>query len=106
MKSKEICEKEEFLSLHLSEIFYNIFYTNYNSRKGKQINDNPFVSLVFFWKELERQVRVEGEIKKISDEHIRLQDLYGDALFNEEYDDKELSEKEQKHQIYYMNLIN
>jgi pyridoxamine 5'-phosphate oxidase len=44
-----------------------VFYTNYNSRKGKQINDNPFVSLVFFWKELERQVRIEGEIKKISE---------------------------------------
>ncbi len=43
-----------------------VFYSNYNSRKGKQINDNPFVSLVFFWKELERQVRIEGEIHKIS----------------------------------------
>jgi pyridoxamine 5'-phosphate oxidase len=43
-----------------------VFFSNYNSRKGKQINDNPFVSLVFFWKELERQVRIEGEIKKIS----------------------------------------
>jgi pyridoxamine 5'-phosphate oxidase len=41
-----------------------IFFSNYDSRKGKQINDNPFVSLVFFWKELERQVRIEGEIKK------------------------------------------
>ena len=44
-----------------------VFFSNYNSRKGQQINDNPFASLVFFWKELERQVRIEGEIKKISD---------------------------------------
>ena len=44
-----------------------VFFSNYNSRKGKQIDDNPFASLVFFWKELERQVRIEGEIKKISD---------------------------------------
>lgn len=41
-----------------------VFFSNYDSRKGKQVNDNPFVSLVFFWKELERQVRVEGTIKK------------------------------------------
>lgn len=43
-----------------------IFYSNYNSRKGKQINDNPFAALLFFWKELERQVRIEGYIKRIS----------------------------------------
>ena len=50
-----------------------VFFSNYDSRKGKQINDNPFVSLVFFWKELERQVRIaqrlsslEGKKKKIS----------------------------------------
>ncbi len=42
------------------------FYTNYNSKKGKEIKANPKVALVFFWKELERQVRVEGTIKKIS----------------------------------------
>lgn len=44
-----------------------IFFTNYDSRKGKQIQENPFVCLVFLWKELERQVRIEGEITKISD---------------------------------------
>ncbi|MGE5383469.1 MAG: pyridoxamine 5'-phosphate oxidase [Omnitrophica WOR_2 bacterium] len=43
-----------------------IFYTNYNSRKGKQINNNPSAALLFFWKELERQVRIEGYIKRIS----------------------------------------
>ena len=43
-----------------------VFFTNYNSRKGKQINDNPFASLVFFWKELERQVTIEGEVEKVS----------------------------------------
>ena len=45
-----------------------IFFTNYNSRKGKEITNNPFVSVVFFWKELERQVRIEGQIKKASDD--------------------------------------
>jgi pyridoxamine 5'-phosphate oxidase len=43
-----------------------IFFTNYTSRKGKEIEENPFVSLLFFWKEMERQVRIEGSIKKIS----------------------------------------
>ena len=51
-----------------------VFFTNYNSRKGKQIQANPKVSLVFFWKELERQVRIEGSIKKVeasaSDEYF------------------------------------
>lgn len=45
-----------------------IFFSNYNSRKGKEMEDNPLVSLLFFWKELERQVRIEGPVKKISDE--------------------------------------
>lgn len=43
-----------------------VFFTNYQSRKGKEIEDNPFVSLLFFWKELERQIRIEGRIEKIS----------------------------------------
>lgn len=43
-----------------------LFFTNYDSRKGKEIEVNPFVSLVFLWKELERQVRIEGQTKKIS----------------------------------------
>ncbi|RYE29003.1 MAG: pyridoxamine 5'-phosphate oxidase [Sphingobacteriales bacterium] len=42
-----------------------VFFTNYNSHKGKEIAANPFGSLVFFWKELERQVRVEGRISMI-----------------------------------------
>ncbi|MGH2646637.1 MAG: pyridoxamine 5'-phosphate oxidase [Ginsengibacter sp.] len=44
-----------------------VFFTNYESRKGTQIHDNPLGCLVFFWKELQRQVRIEGEIKKISE---------------------------------------
>ncbi len=42
-----------------------IFYTNYTSRKSREIIDNPLVALNFFWDALERQVRVEGIIKKI-----------------------------------------
>jgi len=45
-----------------------IFFTNYNSSKGKQLSENPKACLVFFWKELERQVRITGVTEKISDE--------------------------------------
>lgn len=45
-----------------------LFYTNYDSRKGKEIEMNAFVSLVFFWKELERQVRIEGVAEKTTAE--------------------------------------
>ncbi|WP_235297854.1 pyridoxamine 5'-phosphate oxidase [Portibacter marinus] len=45
-----------------------IFYTNYNSKKGKEMDVNPFAALNFLWKELERQVRIEGSVEKISRE--------------------------------------
>jgi pyridoxamine 5'-phosphate oxidase len=43
-----------------------VFYTNYSSFKGEQIAENPRACLVFFWKELERQVRIMGVVEKIS----------------------------------------
>ena len=43
-----------------------VFYTNYASRKGLQLAARPRAALTFFWKELERQVRVEGAIEKVS----------------------------------------
>jgi len=45
-----------------------IFFTNYESRKGNDLKENPNASLVFFWKELERQVRIEGTVKKLSEQ--------------------------------------
>ncbi len=51
-----------------------IFFTNYDSRKGKEMRQNNFVSILFFWKELERQVRIEGKVEQIpaakSDEYF------------------------------------
>ncbi len=44
------------------------FFTNYDSRKGRHLAGSPFVSLTFFWPELERQVRVEGVVRKVSSE--------------------------------------
>ena len=52
-----------------------IFYTNYTSRKSGEILDNPIVALNFFWDALERQIRIEGEIKKVEKE-------VSDAYFN------------------------
>lgn len=45
-----------------------VFFTNYESHKGKELADNPQACIVFFWKELERQVRVEGIVEKVSSE--------------------------------------
>jgi len=44
-----------------------VFFTNYNSYKGKQLLENPKACLVFFWKELERQVRITGIVQKTND---------------------------------------
>ena len=44
------------------------WYTNYDSRKGRQLAGNPFAALQFHWVELERVVRIEGRVEKISDE--------------------------------------
>ena len=41
-----------------------VFYTNYTSRKGTEVMDNPTCALLFFWPELERQVRIEGVLSK------------------------------------------
>ena len=44
------------------------FYTNYLSAKGKELKKSPYASLVFFWHDLERQVRVEGTVTKLDKE--------------------------------------
>ena len=44
-----------------------VFYTNYSSRKGRELAANPHACLLFSWVELERQVRIEGRVGKVSD---------------------------------------
>ena len=46
-----------------------IFFSNYDSNKGKAMEENPFVSLTFLWIELERQVRIEGKVQKMPDSY-------------------------------------
>jgi pyridoxamine 5'-phosphate oxidase len=53
-----------------------VFFTNYTSDKGKQIEHNQHVSLLFFWKELERQVRIEGVASQVAAEES---DAYFDS---------------------------
>src|ERR1700675_3559050 len=43
-----------------------VFFTNYYSRKGKELSENPRACLLFYWPELWRQVRIEGDIEKVS----------------------------------------
>lgn len=45
-----------------------VFYTNYHSSKGKQLEGRPHAALVFHWAPLERQVRIEGRVSKVSEE--------------------------------------
>ena len=51
------------------------FFTNYNSSKGRQLLENPRACLVFFWKELERQVKIKGLVEKVDTQE-------SDAYFN------------------------
>ncbi len=55
------------------------WYTNYNSKKGKELLINPFAAITFYWVELERQVRIEGSVKKVlpieSDEYFNKRPL-------------------------------
>jgi pyridoxamine 5'-phosphate oxidase len=45
-----------------------VFFTNYNSKKGSHLTENPFAALLFYWPESGRQVRVEGSAEKVTEE--------------------------------------
>lgn len=45
-----------------------VFYTNYESRKSRELSENPAAALVFYWSRLERQVRVEGRVRRVDPE--------------------------------------
>ncbi|MDD4728580.1 MAG: pyridoxamine 5'-phosphate oxidase [Dysgonamonadaceae bacterium] len=52
-----------------------VFYTNYESKKGRELAQNPYASIVFDWHVMERQIRIDGIVEKISTEE-------SDAYFN------------------------
>ena len=56
------------LKEHKAEEAKFVWYTNYDSNKGKQLEENPNASLLFFWSSLERQVRIQGKVSKVSAE--------------------------------------
>ncbi|WP_460545520.1 pyridoxamine 5'-phosphate oxidase [Echinicola sediminis] len=43
-----------------------IFYTNYDSKKGKELSGSPYAAMTFFWPELQRQVRIEGKVERVN----------------------------------------
>ncbi|RPI73791.1 MAG: pyridoxamine 5'-phosphate oxidase [Ignavibacteriales bacterium] len=45
-----------------------VFFTNYESRKGKNLNENPFAEILFYWMDLQRQVRISGKVEKTTRE--------------------------------------
>lgn len=47
-----------------------VFFTNYDSNKGKEIRENNKASILFYWPELERQIRVWGVVEKVEDDVI------------------------------------
>ncbi|MFP3860549.1 MAG: pyridoxamine 5'-phosphate oxidase, partial [Bacteroidales bacterium] len=61
-----------------------IFYTNYKSRKGQDLAENPFASMTFFWAELFRQIRIEGTTEKVSPKK-------SDEYFNSRPEDSKIS---------------
>jgi pyridoxamine 5'-phosphate oxidase len=45
-----------------------VFFTNYNSRKGRELADNPHAALCFYWASLDEQIRIEGRVERVSAE--------------------------------------
>jgi pyridoxamine 5'-phosphate oxidase len=48
-----------------------VFFTNYRSAKARQLDANPYASLVFYWNQLERQVRIEGSVARVPEQESR-----------------------------------
>lgn len=61
-----------------------IFFTNYESRKGRNLAENPAIAATFWWGELQRQVRIEGSVERVSDEE-------SDAYFHGRPRDRQLA---------------
>ena len=67
VSSKGIPSARTVLLKELDETGF-VFFTNYESDKARELNENPNAALVFYWKEFERQVRVTGKVEKVTRE--------------------------------------
>lgn len=71
MSLATVTDNKPSLRIVLLKGFYEqgfVFYTNYQSRKGRELDGNPFAAATFFWPDLERQVRIEGYVQRAPDE--------------------------------------
>jgi len=88
------------------------FFTNYNSAKGRQLSENPKATLVFYWKELERQVRIQGEVSKIpaaaSDDYFYSRPLGSQisAIVSSQSEKMELSKKALQKKVESLEKLN
>jgi pyridoxamine 5'-phosphate oxidase len=86
-----------------------IFFTNYNSRKAKQISENNQAALLFFWEALERQIRIEGMIEKTnkttSDDyfHSRTRESQAGSIVSKQ---SEIIESRESLEDEFKNLLN
>jgi pyridoxamine 5'-phosphate oxidase len=64
--SREGCPSARIVLLKSFSDLGFVFFTNYLSRKAKELSENPCASLLFYWPQLWRQVRIEGDVEKIS----------------------------------------
>ena len=74
--SKSLKPKARIVLLKDYDINGFTFFTNYNSQKGEDLLQNPSATVCFFWKELQRQVRIEGVVEKVLNE---INDEYFDS---------------------------
>lgn len=63
--SGEVSSRMVLLKSYSSDGF--LFFTNYQSKKGQQLTENPRASLLFYWPQLQRQVRLEGIVQRVSE---------------------------------------
>jgi pyridoxamine 5'-phosphate oxidase len=87
-----------------------VFFTNYRSRKGEEMAQNSNVSLLFFWPQLHRQVRIEGIVKKTSakesDEYFKTRPLESQAAAIVSRQSSEVENTEEFYKAYQNKLQN
>jgi pyridoxamine 5'-phosphate oxidase len=85
-----------------------VFYTNYTGRKAAEIESNPFAALLIFWKELERQIRIEGRVERVpgsdSDEYFNSRPLESKLSAIVSKQSQPIESRKQLEEIWVENL--